>query len=170
MSGVSELGNLTNVRLFCQLLQKRKIIPQLRSYCSSSPQSFRRTRCCPLCHPGRRLRPHSTFEQNSNRMEFKNFKRYFHASAFGHLGTKHLSMNMLFSATKTPWRKISCVTNFTLPTREGLTEKNVIAWLRDFWLIVSFWGVSWRLLRKHRQVHMSASDVFEGTPSFVSNI
>ena len=108
MSGVSELGNLTNVRLFCQLLQKRKIIPQLRSNCSSSPRSFRRTHCCPPSRPGQRLRPHSTFEQNSNRKEFKNFKRYSHASAFGHLGTKHFDEHVILGKENTLKKNILC--------------------------------------------------------------
>ena len=43
-------------------------------------------------------------------------------------------------------------------------------WVRDFLTYCLLLAVSWQVVRKPRQVHMSVSDVFEGTPSFVSNI
>ena len=43
-------------------------------------------------------------------------------------------------------------------------------WVRYFSTYCLLLVVSWQVVRKPRQVHMSVSDVFEGTPSFVSNI
>ena len=43
-------------------------------------------------------------------------------------------------------------------------------WVRYFPTYCLLLVVSWQVVRKPRQVHMSVSDVFEGTPSFVSNI
>ena len=43
-------------------------------------------------------------------------------------------------------------------------------WVRYFSTYCLLLAVSWQVVRKHRQVHMSVSDVFEGPPSFVSNI
>ena len=43
-------------------------------------------------------------------------------------------------------------------------------WVRYFSTYCLLLVVSWQVVRKPRQVHMSVSDVFEGAPSFVSNI
>ena len=48
--------------------------------------------------------------------------------------------------------------------------ENVWIWVRYFLAYCLLLAVSWQVVRKPRQVHMSVSDVFEGAPSFVSNI